>query len=175
MQEQKVQTNKNKIVKRCCQQPKTKTRCTSLFSWSPTSSTSQGQALLPRRFRTIIERQPAVHIDGWFATAARIFQRAKGCAVLLFDTAIGRVKETVPAVLLSLWLSAHFTPSAQLLVCVLTPSLATYIRQDQALLPRHFRRNMERQLAVHVNVWFVTVLRVPGYISTRRRLCSIAV
>ena len=37
-------------------------------------------------------------------------QRAEGCAVFLLDTAIGRGKERVPAVSLSLWLCHWLTP-----------------------------------------------------------------
>ena len=42
----------------------------------------------PKRFRINIERQPTVHINGWFVTAARMFQRAEGCAVLMHCSTI---------------------------------------------------------------------------------------
>ena len=60
------------------------------------------QVLPPIPFRRGIERQPAIHKNGWFVTATRMFQRAEGCAVLLLNTGIGRGKERVPAVSLSL-------------------------------------------------------------------------
>ena len=66
------------------------------------TSNRKVQVLPPIHFRRGIERQPAIHKNGWFVTATRMFQRAEGCAVLLPNTAFDRVWESVPAVLLSL-------------------------------------------------------------------------
>ena len=57
-------------------------------------------------------------------TAARIFQRAEGYAVLLSDAAIDRVMEIVPAVSLSLWLSSIHPQTLLLPILTLKPPTA---------------------------------------------------
>ena len=67
-----------------------------------------------------------------FVTAARMFQRAEGCAVLL-PGAIGRGQERVPAVPLSLWpCPIHPLPQN---TTAPTLKLATSNRTVQVLLP----------------------------------------
>ena len=95
-------------------------------------------------------------INGWFATAARMFQCAEGCAVLLPD-AIGRGKERVPAVSLSLWLCPLY-PIPQNTTAP-TLNLAISNRTVQVLPPIHFRRGIERQPAIHINGWFVSLFK----------------
>ena len=104
-----------------------------------------------------IERQPAVHIiNGWFVTAARMFQRAKGYAVLLpIMLSVGARKESPPS--RSLWpCPLHLLPQN---TTAPTLKLVTSNRKGQVLPPIHFRRGIEGQPAIHKNGWFVTSTR----------------
>ena len=76
----------------------TNTRCTPC-SPGPAPFSRNGQVFPPIHYRRSVEQQPAVHkINGWFVTAAaRMFQRAEDCAVLL-PNAIGPGKERVRTV-----------------------------------------------------------------------------
>ena len=124
----------------------------------PAPFSRKGQVPGPIHFRRSIERPPAVHINGGFATATRMFQRVEGCAVLL-PNAIGRGKERVPAVSLSPWpCPLHPLPQS---TTAPTPILATSNRKGQVLPHKHFRRGIERQPAIHMmNAWFVATTRM---------------
>ena len=103
-------------------------------------------------FRRGIERQPAIHKNGWFVTATRIFQRAEGCAVLL--SVVAR-KESPPSRYLCD--SALFTPSPK------TPPLPPIsLPLPTARGPSPFppytpeAASNENPLSIRINGWFVT-------------------
>ena len=90
-------------------------------------------------------------INGWFVTAGRMFQRAQKKAVrcCCLINAVGRGKERVPAVSLSLW-PCPFHPLPQHTTAP-TLKLATSNRKVQVLPSMHFRRGIERQPVIHEN------------------------